>query len=221
MGLLTLQEVSQSYEDRKLLDRISLVIGESDRVGLIGPNGSGKSTLLRILAGLEPPDDGQRTTRRGLRIGFLEQDPTFTPGWTIREAIRAGFEGRAETLAALDRIHERLAVAEHDSLATLLDTQARLETELETRGGHDVEHRIESTARALGLADLEAVCDRLSGGERRRVALARLLLVPHDLLVLDEPTNHLDAEVTSWLEDRLMTLGTALVLVTHDRYFLD
>ncbi len=221
MGVLTLQDVRQSYEDRELLRGVSLVIEESDRIGLLGPNGSGKSTLLRILAGREVPDSGQRTTRRDLRIGYLEQDPQFEPGTTVSDAIRAGFAQRGEILQRLSAVHDRLGEVEGEELDRALAEQATLEDQLDAQGGHDVDHRVDAMIHDLGLLSATATCESLSGGERRRIALAQLLLQKHDLLILDEPTNHLDAEVTEWLEDRLLGLRCPFVLVTHDRYFLD
>jgi ABC transport system ATP-binding/permease protein len=221
MGLLTLQEVSLTYGDRTLLNQVSMVVGATDRIGLLGANGSGKSTLTRILADEEQPDHGQRTMRRGLRIGFLEQEPAFDAAQSIVDVVRQGLEGRAATLASLELVHEQLASAAAGELDRLLEEQARLDTILETQGGHDIEHRVEAMIHNLGLADVNVTCGDLSGGERRRVALARLLLSAPDLLILDEPTNHLDAHVTDWLEDHLLQSRTPLILVTHDRYFLE
>jgi len=221
MGLLTLQDIRLTYGDRLLLDDVSMVISESDRIGLLGANGCGKSTLTRIIAGIEEPDAGKRTVRRDLKIGFLEQEPTFEKDRSIVDVVRDGLVERKETLRRLDTVHERLARAEPDELDWLLAEQARLDALLEAQGGHDIEHRVEATIHNLGLADVDVPCGDLSGGERRRVALARLLLSAPDLLILDEPTNHLDAEVTDWLEDYLLQSRTPLILVTHDRYFLD
>lgn len=221
MGLLTLQDVSLTYGDRMLLDSVSMVVGDSDRIGLLGANGIGKSTLTRIIAGVEEPDDGLRTVRRGLRIGFLEQDPQFDPHLRIAEVVGQGMADRSETLAKLDAVHEQLAVAGEAELDALLAKQARLDALLDAQGGHDVEHRIDAMIHDLGLSGVDVVCGDLSGGERRRVALAQLLLSAPELLILDEPTNHLDAHVTAWLENHLLQSRTPLILVTHDRYFLD
>jgi ATP-binding cassette subfamily F protein uup len=221
MGLLTLQEVSLTYGDRTLLDQVSMVVGDSDRIGLLGANGSGKSTLTRIIAGVEQPDHGQRTVRRGLRIGYLEQEPTFDPDHSIVDVVRQGLAERIGTLRSLEAIHEQLVTAGTDDLDRLLTEQARLDAILDAQGGHDIEHRIEAMIHDLGLADVNVPCGELSGGERRRVALAQLLLSAPELLILDEPTNHLDAHVTDWLEDHLLQSRTPLILVTHDRYFLD
>ena len=221
MSLLTLEGCAKGFNDRQLFADVSLTLGEGERVGLLGSNGSGKSSLLRILAGVDPPDEGTRTVRRGLRLGYLEQEPAIDPGATLREVVREGFAERAAIEAQLTRLHEELARAGEGALPRLLARQARLEEDLEAAGGHDVEHKVESTLHALGLEDIDRPCGPLSGGEGRRVALARLLLGGPDLLLLDEPTNHLDAFVTDWLEDWFLETRVPLLLVTHDRYFLD
>ncbi|MFT7462059.1 MAG: ATP-binding cassette subfamily F protein uup [Pseudohongiellaceae bacterium] len=223
MTLIDATGISRSLADRVLLDNVSLHLGDGDRVGLIGPNGSGKSTLLRILAGIDRPDDGKVVKRRGLRVGFLAQEPVVDPTATIRTAVREGLAGRTEVLDNLRRVQAELSEPCLPDAAVngLLAEQARLEDKLEATGGYDVEHRVESTIAHLGLPNPEALCGQLSGGERRRVALARLLLSGPELLLLDEPTNHLDAEVTLWLEGLLGQLPCGLIMVTHDRYLLD
>ncbi|MEZ6018118.1 MAG: ATP-binding cassette domain-containing protein [Planctomycetota bacterium] len=221
MTLLTLENVTKGFNDRSLFTGLSLEVGDGDRIGLLGRNGSGKSSLLRILAGLDQPDEGLRTVRRGLRLGYLEQEPILDPGKSIREIVREGLGDRPRLLAAIDAVHEELSSADAKRTDQLLNKLMALEADLERMGGHDVEHRIESTLQALDLIDFDAAIGHLSGGERRRVALARLLLQGPELLLLDEPTNHLDAFVTDWLEDWFIETKTPLVLVTHDRYFLD
>ncbi len=223
MSFISLEGVDKTYGDRKLLDGITFLVGDGERVGLVGPNGCGKSTLLRLLAGDEVPDEGKRIVRRGLRVGYLPQEPWIDPDLTIREAARAGLAGRDGVLASLDRVHTELAdpALGGEAIERLLREQARLEDELQALGGHDIEHRVETVLHGVGLVDLDARCGVLSGGDRRRVALARLLIDRPDLLLLDEPTNHLDAETIEWLEDLLLESAIPLVLVTHDRYFLD
>ncbi len=220
MTRVALADVATGFNARILQRSVSLSLADGERVGLLGANGSGKTTLLRILAGLELPDAGRRVARRDLRLGYLEQEPALDPELTVRAAALAGLGARAELLAELDGLHRELAAATEERLARLLARQAALEQALEELGGYDVEHRVESTLQSLGLTDFEARCDALSGGERRRLALARLLLGRPELLLLDEPTNHLDAFVTDWLEDWFLETQTPLLLVTHDRYFL-
>src|SRR5262245_45816463 len=221
MALLSLEGVTKGFNERVLLRGVDLTFGEGERVGLVGPNGSGKSTLLKILCGLEPPDTGTRVLRRELRLGYLEQEPRLDPALSVRAVARAGIVGRERVLEEIERLHGELARAGGVELERGLARQARLEEELERLGGHDVEHKLESTLQALGLERFDAPCGELSGGERRRVALARLLLGAPELLLLDEPTNHLDAFVVDWLEDWFLETRTPLLLVTHDRYFLD
>ena len=224
MSILTLDDVEKSYGgERRLLRGVSLLIRPGDRIGLIGPNGCGKSTLLRILAGLETPDSGERVLQRGARVGYLEQEPRFEPELSVREVVHSGLEGRAEALGELERLHDELASQELDDegMARVLRRQEQLTTRVEQLGGHDVEHRVEATLEGVGLGEPEASCGALSGGEARRLALARLLVARPDVLLLDEPTNHLDAFVIAWLEARLSELALPFVLVTHDRYLLE
>ena len=222
MSLLTVKDIHVSVGDRHLLRGVDLVVGEGQRIGLLGPNGCGKSTLLRVLAGELVPDRGERTLRRDIRVGYLPQEPEVPADATVRDAVTIGIPGRAEVLAELDRVHAALATeADAARIEKLLAQQTRLDERLEHVGGHDVDHRAESVLHGLGMTRFDARCGSLSGGERRRVALARLLVARPDLLLLDEPTNHLDAEVTDWLETLLLETGTPLVMVTHDRYFLD
>lgn len=224
MPLITLSEVAKAYDEKRpLFKDVTLVVGEKDRIGLIGPNGAGKSTLLKMLAGIELPDSGDRVTKRGLRVGYLEQEPRFDANLTIEEAVRTGLVGRDEVLSELDKLY--LELASPDLSESRLDTLSRRQEELQHRldklGGHDVEHRIEAAIEGVGLPDAQAKCGTLSGGEARRVALAKLLVGTPDVLLLDEPTNHLDAFVIAWLEKQLSALKVPLVLVTHDRFLLD
>ncbi|HZN40741.1 MAG TPA: ATP-binding cassette domain-containing protein [Planctomycetota bacterium] len=221
MALLTLKDIHVTLGDRHLLRGVSLVVQEGERIGLLGPNGCGKSTLLRIMASELVPDSGERTVRRELRLGCLPQEPILPAEATALEVVVRGIEGRDEVLRALDRVHAELAGDPSHRLDRLLAEQQRLDEQLEHLGGHDIEHRAEAVLHSLGLGDPNARCGNMSGGEKRRCALARLLVSGPGLLLLDEPTNHLDAAVTDWLETFLLDAGTPLVMVTHDRYFLD
>ncbi|NQU50452.1 MAG: ATP-binding cassette domain-containing protein [Planctomycetes bacterium] len=224
MALLTLTEIRKTYdENRPLLTGVSLVVGDSDRIGLIGPNGAGKSTLLKIMAGREIPDTGQRVMRRGLQVGYLEQEPRFPADLSIHEAVRLGLSGREKILEELEQLYALMAAPEtaHEDLDRYSRRQERLQLKLDDIGGHDVEHKIEAAIDGVGLLDGNATCGELSGGEARRVALAQLLVATPDVMLLDEPTNHLDAFVVAWLERKLASLKVPLVLVTHDRFLLD
>ncbi len=222
MAILSVDGIDKQVLDRKLLRGVSLHVEPGERVAIVGDNGSGKSTLLRILAGVEVPDAGRRTIKRDARIGYLAQEPELDGTLTVRDAVRAGLATWQAVKDELDQVHESLATLTGEvEIERMLRRQAELDTKLDALGGHDREHQVEAMIAALGLLDPDAICGPMSGGEKRRVALARLLLDSPDILLLDEPTNHLDALASDWLEDRLQGSRATLVLVTHDRYFLD
>jgi ATP-binding cassette subfamily F protein uup len=223
MPIVTLEGVRASVHDRVLFQSVDLSIDAGERVALLGANGSGKSTMVRLLAGLEAPESGSRVARRGLSIGVLEQEPKLDLEWSAREIVRRGLEGRAEWEEESRRLHEELARPDltPERLEALLAASGRVDQELERRGGHDIEHKVESILDHLSVPRIDRRAAQLSGGERRRVALARTLINDPDLLVLDEPTNHLDALAVDWLEDLLLETRSAVFLVTHDRYVLD
>jgi energy-dependent translational throttle protein EttA len=204
---------------RHILKDISLSFFPGAKIGVIGLNGSGKSTLLRIMAGVDKEYEGEATPMPGLSIGYLPQEPKLNPEHTVRQSIE---EAMGEVLAAKAKLEEVYAAyadpdADFDALAA---EQARLEAVIAT-AGTDSEHQLEIAADALRLPPWEAVIGVLSGGEKRRVALCRLLLSKPDMLLLDEPTNHLDAESVEWLEVFLKRFPGTVVAITHDRYFLD
>ena len=217
MPLITLQGVSKAYDDnRPLLTKVDLTVTSQDRIGLIGPNGAGKSTLLKMMAGVDTLDSGTRVLRNGLRIGYLEQEPVFDNDLTIEDAVREGLSEHHAVQTRLFATYEKLADG-----ADVSDRIEDLEHQLERLGGHDVEHKIAASIHGVGLKDASLTCGNLSGGEARRVALAKLLVSAPDLMLLDEPTNHLDAFVIAWLEKQLTQMKVPLVLVTHDRFLLD
>ncbi len=163
MTLIRLEGGTKGFNDRTLFQGADFELGEGERVGLVGRNGCGKSSLLKILAGVEPPDEGTVTVKKGHRVGYLEQDPQLDPSVRIREVVRSGLEGREETLAGIATVHEKMATgADGKELEKLLARLDRLERELETRGGHDVEHRIEGTLHALDIQDPDAEARHLS-----------------------------------------------------------
>ena len=204
---------------RQILKDISLSFFPGAKIGVLGINGSGKSSLLRIMAGVDKEIEGEAVPMPGLKVGFLQQEPQLDPGKTVREAVE---EGMSEVLGAQKRLDEVYAAyaedgADFDALAA---EQARLEAIIATSGA-DTNVQMEIAADALRLPPWEAKIADLSGGEKRRVALCRLLLSKPDMLLLDEPTNHLDAESVDWLEQFLQRFPGTVVAVTHDRYFLD
>ncbi|MCZ7607884.1 MAG: ATP-binding cassette domain-containing protein [Planctomycetota bacterium] len=216
MSVLALNQVSKAYDSRVVLDSVNFALSGRERVGLVGPNGEGKSTLLRLLAGVEAPDSGLRTSAVGLRIGFITQEPKLEPALRARDAVRRGLGNREELLARIEQLHAALENGSGD-----VNELGRLEDRLQQLGGHAVEHRVEEMMAHLGILEPDALCGTLSGGEARRVSLAAVLLSEPEVLLLDEPTNHLDVVAIDWLEAYLQASRMPLVMVTHDRYFLD
>src|SRR5690349_5772162 len=209
-----MQGLSKSYPTRKILDNIHLSFYPDAKIGVLGVNGSGKSTLLKIMAGLDKEYTGEAWVAEGARVGYLEQEPQLDAGKTVRENV---MEGVAKQKAILDRYNE-LAVNYSDETA---DEMTKLQDEIEAQGLWDLDSKVDQAMDALRCPPDDADVTKLSGGERRRVALCRLLLDQPELLLLDEPTNHLDAESVSWLEGHLRNYPGAILIVTHDRYFLD
>ncbi len=215
MPLLTLDGVRKSYGLRPLLDGASLVVEADEKIGVIGVNGAGKTTLLRIAAGIEPPDGGRVILHGTSRVGFLPQNPDLQAGQTVHEAVLAGDGEAMRLLRAYDAaIHAAEAGTGGDDLS-------RLAERIDAVGAWSLDAEARALLDRLGLPDAEALVDTLSGGQRKRVALARALVEKPDLLILDEPTNHLDAETVEWLEATLAKFTGALLLVTHDRYVLE
>ncbi|MEZ5456816.1 MAG: energy-dependent translational throttle protein EttA [Lysobacteraceae bacterium] len=205
---------------REIIKDISLSFFPGAKIGLLGLNGAGKSTVLRIMAGVDKDFVGEARPQPGIKVGYLEQEPRLTPDQTVREAVEEGVGDILSAQADLDKVYAAYAEegADFDKLAS---EQARLEAILESGDAHTLEQQLEVAADALRLPPWEAVIGNLSGGEKRRVALCRLLLSKPDMLLLDEPTNHLDAESVEWLEQFLARFPGTVVAVTHDRYFLD
>ncbi len=222
--ILTVDSVRKHYGAYELFQDVRFHLLERDRVALVGPNGAGKSTLLRLIAGLEQPDSGRIITQRGLRIGYLPQEPALPGGRSVLEtaydalsAIRALGEELLSLTAALATVHDP---AEQ---ARLLATYERVSMRFEAAGGYDLEIRVRQVLAGLGFRNEELFqpVEQLSGGQRTRLALACALLADPDLLLLDEPTNHLDLEALAWLERFLQRFRGAVLVVAHDRYFLD
>ncbi|MDR6954687.1 ATP-binding cassette ChvD family protein [Ancylobacter sp. 3268] len=199
---------------KKVLDNVHLSFYPSAKIGVLGPNGSGKSTLLKIMAGLDKDFSGEAWVAEGARVGYLPQEPLLDPKLSVRENVMLGV---AKQKGILDRYNE-LAMNYSDETA---DEMTALQDEIEAQGLWDLDSKIDQAMDALGCPEDGSDVSKLSGGERRRVALCQLLLSQPELLLLDEPTNHLDAETTNWLEGHLRTYPGAILIVTHDRYFLD
>lgn len=204
---------------RQILKDVSLSFFPGAKIGVLGVNGSGKSTLLKIMAGLDKEIEGEALPMPGIKVGYLPQEPQLDPEQTVRQAVEGGM---GEVLAAKQRLEEVYAAyAEEDAdFDALAAEQATLEAVI-AASGSDSEHQLEIAADALRLPPWDALVKNLSGGEKRRVALCRLLLSKPDMLLLDEPTNHLDAESVDWLEQFLQRFSGTVVAITHDRYFLD
>jgi ATP-binding cassette ChvD family protein len=209
-----MQGLTKSYPTRKVLDNVHLSFYPDAKIGVLGVNGSGKSTLLRIMAGLDKEYNGEAWVAEGARVGYLEQEPQLDATKTVRENVMLGV---AKQKAILDRYNE-LAMNYSDETA---DEMTKLQDEIEAAGLWDLDSKVDQAMDALRCPPDESDVTKLSGGERRRVALCKLLLDQPDLLLLDEPTNHLDAESVSWLEGHLRNYPGAILIVTHDRYFLD
>jgi energy-dependent translational throttle protein EttA len=205
---------------RQILKDISLSFFPGAKIGLLGLNGAGKSTVLKIMAGVDKEIEGEAIPMPGIKIGYLEQEPKLNPEHTVRQAVEEGMGGVLAAKKRLDEVYAAYAEpdADFDKLAA---EQAELEAIIATSGAEGGDHQLEIAADALRLPDWDAKIATLSGGEKRRVALCRLLLSKPDMLLLDEPTNHLDAESVDWLEQFLQRYPGTVVAVTHDRYFLD
>ncbi|WP_315755321.1 MULTISPECIES: energy-dependent translational throttle protein EttA [unclassified Bradyrhizobium] len=209
-----MQGLSKTYPTRKVLDNIHLSFYPDAKIGVLGVNGSGKSTLLKIMAGIDKDYTGEAWVAEGARVGYLEQEPQLDPKLTVRENVMLGV---GKQKAILDRYNE-LAMNYSEETA---DEMTKLQDEIEAQGLWDLDSKVDQAMDALRCPPDDADVAKLSGGERRRVALCRLLLDQPELLLLDEPTNHLDAESVSWLEGHLRNYPGAILIVTHDRYFLD
>ena len=205
---------------RYILRNISLSFFPGAKIGVLGLNGAGKSTLLRIMAGLDTEIEGEARPHPGIKVGFLPQEPQLDPAKDVRGNVEEALGHVKEALAELDRVYAAYAEPDAD-FDVLAKRQAELEDIVQAADGHNLERQLEVAADTLRLPSWDADVTRLSGGERRRVALCRLLLSQPDMLLLDEPTNHLDAESVAWLEHFLQDYSGTVVAVTHDRYFLD
>ncbi len=213
--------VSKKIERKEILRDISLSFYYGAKIGVLGLNGSGKSSLLRILAGRDHEIDGRVHFEPGYNVGFLEQEPHLTAGMTVRAAVEEGVKHLTDLTAAYDATWDELNDAAADARDAIMTRQGELQEKIDALGAWDVEPQVEMAMDALRCPPGDQLVDKLSGGERRRVSLARLLLQKPAILLLDEPTNHLDAESVHWLEQHLARYAGTVIAVTHDRYFLD
>ena len=223
--MIQLSDLTKSFGDRTLLEHVTWQLGDGDRVGLCGPNGAGKTTLLKMLAGLDDPDDGAIVRPADLTIGYLPQDGLTHSGRTIFEEASSAFQPLLDIKAEMHEIEHRLGdasvpEAEHEAMLT---RYAELQDRFRLSDGYNMDLRIATVLRGLGFSpeDSGRPCETFSGGWQMRIALAKLLLGRPNLLLLDEPTNHLDLEARNWLEEYLSEYPYAVILVSHDRYFLD
>jgi energy-dependent translational throttle protein EttA len=214
--------VSKFYEKKPVIKNINLSYFYGAKIGVLGLNGSGKSTLLRILAGVDQEFQGKTVLSPGHTIGYLEQEPILDPAKTVRQIVEEGVQETVDLLEEFNLINAKFAEPMSDEeMDALIEKQAKVQDKLEAVNAWDLDSRLEMAMDALRCPPGEASIEHLSGGEKRRVALCRLLLQQPDILLLDEPTNHLDAETVAWLEHHLQRYAGTIIAVTHDRYFLD
>lgn len=219
MHILSIEAISKNYGIRPLFENVSLGLNSNDRIGVVGVNGSGKTTFLRLIAGEEQPDTGRIVFAEGVSIGYLPQNPPYNAEDTVLDAVFAASNAKMKLLLDYERACQELALSGQSE--RLLTRVSELAHRLEASGAWELETTARTVLGKLGITDTAAQMGTLSGGQRKRVALAHALIENPDLLILDEPTNHLDAETISWLEEFLGRYAGALLLVTHDRYFLD
>ena len=220
--IYSMMGVSKHYQKRPILKDISLSYFYGAKIGVLGLNGSGKSSLLRILAGVDKDFNGKTAVSPGYTIGFLEQEPRLDDARTVIEIVREGVQKVVDLLDEFNRINEKFAEPMSDQeMDRLIERQGQVQEKLDASNGWDLDSRLEMAMDALRCPPGDTPVKILSGGERRRVALCRLLLQKPDILLLDEPTNHLDTESVAWLEHHLQRYPGTVIAVTHDRYFLD
>ena len=218
--IYTMDRVSRSYGTKVVLKDVSISYFYGAKIGVIGPNGSGKSSLFKILAGIDKDFTGETTLAPGYTIGYLEQEPQLEPGKTVLETVKEGVKEITDLLAEFGKINEAFGDPDAD-IDKLCARQGEVQEKLDALDAWNLDNNLELAMDALRCPPAEQVVDVLSGGERRRVALCRLLLQKPDILLLDEPTNHLDAETVAWLEKHLHDYPGTVIAITHDRYFLD
>ena len=218
MNLITLENISKSYSEKKLLEDISLGINDKEKIGLIGVNGTGKSTLLKIIAGAQIPDDGTITKANKVRIEYLPQNPYYDENATVLEQV---FKGTCEEMKIIGNYQDVLDKINKSHDEKLNDRLLKLQEKMDALNLWDLESSAKTVLTKLGIKDFNQKVKELSGGQRKRVSLASALITPCELLILDEPTNHLDNDTIDWLETYLNSFKGSILMITHDRYFLD
>lgn len=218
--IYTMNDVSRAYGTKVVLKNIGISYYYGAKIGVIGPNGSGKSSLFKILAGIDTEFTGETSLAPGYTVGYLEQEPQLEPGKTVIEVVKEGVKPVTDLLAEFDKVNEAFGDPDAD-FDKLCARQAEIQEKLDLADAWNLDSNLELAMDALRCPPADQVVDVLSGGERRRVALCRLLLQKPDILLLDEPTNHLDAETVAWLEKHLHDYPGTVIAITHDRYFLD
>ena len=225
MSQLICQDLALGYAGKAIVRNLNFRVNAGDYFCIVGENGSGKSTLLKIIAGIEKEYQGEVVFSPGYSVGYLEQDPKLEPGKTVKEIVQEGVQDIVDTLKEYEEVNEKFGdpevLEDPDKMDALINRQAELQDKIDATDAWNLDSRLERAMDALRCPPEDQVVDTLSGGERRRVALCRLLLQQPDVLLLDEPTNHLDAESIDWLEQHLQQYAGTVICITHDRYFLD
>ncbi|MCP4368972.1 MAG: ATP-binding cassette domain-containing protein, partial [Deltaproteobacteria bacterium] len=220
--IYSMMKVSKSYEKKTVIKDISLSYFYGAKIGVLGLNGSGKSSLLKIMAGVDQEYNGTASLSPGYTVGYLEQEPLVDSDKTVKAVVEEGMQEIVDIVKEYNEISEKFGEPmSDDEMNKLLERQGELQEEIEKQNAWDIESRLEMAMDALRCPPGDTPINVISGGEKRRVALCRLLLQKPDILLLDEPTNHLDAETVAWLEQHLQQYAGTIIAITHDRYFLD
>jgi len=219
--IFTMSHLNKFYGQKQVLKDINLCFFPGAKIGVVGHNGAGKSTVLRIMAGLDKEFQGHAELSRGMRVGFVQQEPQLAWGKTVRENLELAFADTMSLLKEYEDISTAMGEMDPDAMDKAMERMGQLQEKIDACGGWEIDTRLSIAANALVLPPDDMIVDKLSGGERRRVSLCRVLLEQPDLLLLDEPTNHLDAETIDWLENHLKNYPGTVIISTHDRYFLD
>lgn len=218
MSIISVENISKNYTEKILMDNLTLSIDENDKIGLIGVNGTGKSTLLKIIAGIEEPDSGSVIKRKEVEVHYLPQNPEYKSETTVLEQV---FEGDTPILKLIKDYEDIIERAKFNYSEELQDKLTKLSSQMDSLNAWHIESEAKKILSKLGITDFEVKIGEISGGQRKRVFLAQALIRPCELLILDEPTNHLDSDTILWLEEYLKSRKGALLMITHDRYFLD